>query len=149
MSKLMKLAFTCHLLAALLLSIFGLVYLFRPEFMPYHAVAVSQSWVDVEPSFQVLILALMRVVGGAWLATAMAIVILLFFPFRRGDKWARWAIFAVGMCASVSSLYATIYVTTNTPATAPWAAASVGLLLLFVGLVLSLGASDNSDSLRK
>jgi hypothetical protein len=148
MPKSMKLAFTCHLLGALLLSVFGLVYLFRPEFMPYHADAVALGWSEVEPSFQVLILALMRVVGGAWLAAAMAIVILLFFPFRRGEKWACWAIIIVGMCASVPSLYATVYVTQNTPATAPWAVASVGILLFIVGFALSLGASKNKESVR-
>lgn len=59
MSKLMKIAFGCHLVAALLLLIFGLVYLFRPEFMPYHAVALDREWSTVERPYQVLILALM------------------------------------------------------------------------------------------
>ena len=138
MTTSMKLAFACHLLAALLLTVFGLTYLFRPEFMPYHAAAVARQWSDVEPSFQVLILALMRVVGGAWLATAIAIFILLLVPFRRGNVWGRWAILAVGMCTLVPSLYATVYVTQNTPATAPWLAVLAGMLLLILGFGLSL-----------
>jgi hypothetical protein len=56
MSRRMKIAFGCHLLATLILATFGLIYLFRPEFMPYHAVAVGMPWAEVSPSFQVLIL---------------------------------------------------------------------------------------------
>ncbi|NJL45230.1 MAG: hypothetical protein HC922_04710 [Leptolyngbyaceae cyanobacterium SM2_3_12] len=103
-----RLAFGCHLVAALLLSLFGFVYLFRPEFMPYHAVALSRDWDAVERPVQILILALMRVVGGAWLATALAVMILLLIPFRQGAPWARWAIPAAGLVAAVPSLYATL-----------------------------------------
>ena len=41
MSNRMKLAFGCHLLAVLVLAAFAVTYLFRSEFMPYHAVAVG------------------------------------------------------------------------------------------------------------
>jgi hypothetical protein len=44
MNKRMKIAFSCHLLAILGLAIIGLIYLFRTEFMPYHAVAVGRNW---------------------------------------------------------------------------------------------------------
>lgn len=67
MSIRMKLAFSCYFLSGVLLVGFGLVYMFRAEFMPYHAVAVGMSWAEVPPQFQVLILALMKGVGAhAW-----------------------------------------------------------------------------------
>ncbi|NER79939.1 MAG: hypothetical protein F6K42_10215 [Leptolyngbya sp. SIO1D8] len=138
MSKSMRIAFGCHLAAALLLLIFGLVYLFRPEFMPYHSDALAREWSAVERPYQVLILALMRVTGGAWLATAMAMVILLLFPFRQGDKWARWTIPAVGLVVSGSAFYATAYVRQHTPGNPPWIAVVVGMLLSVIGLVISL-----------
>ena len=53
--------------------------------MPYHSEALGSSWSDVEPKTQVLILALMRVAGGGFLATGLAISILLIIPFRAGD----------------------------------------------------------------
>lgn len=139
MSKKMKLAFGCHLLATLLVAAFAVVYLFRSEFMPYHSVAVGMTWAEVPPSFQVLILALMRAVGGACLAVVVLLLILLFLPFRQGVVWARWAIPAGGLVLSAGSLYAMLYVWLNTPATPPWMAAVVGALLSVAGLILSLG----------
>ena len=60
MSTRIRIAFWCYLLGTLMVTAFGIVYLVRPEFMAYHAVAVGMPWVAVAPSFQVLILALMR-----------------------------------------------------------------------------------------
>ena len=70
MSKRMKVAFCCHLLAILGLAIVGLIYIFRSEFMPYHAVAVGRNWAEVESAFQVLILALIKTFGGATFSAA-------------------------------------------------------------------------------
>ncbi len=134
----LKVAFFCHLLALLLLIAFGLIYLFRSEFMPYHAVAVGKSWAEVEPAFQILILALMKVTGGGFLASAFAIGIFLFKAFRKGQRWSFWAIPITGLIASLSSLYVTINVTVNTPASPPWIAAALGTILLTVGFIFSL-----------
>jgi hypothetical protein len=138
MSGRIKIAFLCYLLTLPLLIIFGLIYLFRPEFMPYHAVAVGQSWSELDASFQILILAMMRVVGGGFLATACAIGILLFKPFRQGIRWTYWATPVIGLISGLSSLYATIYVARNTPASPPWMAAALGVILLVVGVIFSV-----------
>ena len=139
MSTRMKAAFGCHLLATLIVAAFGVTYLFRPEFMPYHAVAVGMPWADVTPSFRVLILALMRVIGGACLAVVVLELILLFVPFRQGVAWARWAIPAGGLVICAGALYGMLYVGLNTSATPPWIAPVVAALLLMAGLLLSLG----------
>lgn len=133
----LRLAFICYLLVLPPLIVFGLIYLFRSAFMPYHAVAVGHSWSDVDPAFQILILALMRVAGGGFLTTAVAMGIMLFKPFRQGRPWAYWAIPGVGLISLLSSLYATAYVTRHTPASPPWIAAGLGVLLLCTGLILS------------
>ena len=91
MSKRMKVAFCCHLLVVLYLTL-GLIYLFRSEFMPYHAVAVGRSWSEVDSEIQILLLALIRALGGATFTAALSMGILLFIPFRQGIRWARWAI---------------------------------------------------------
>jgi hypothetical protein len=137
MSARLRLAFVCYLLQLPPFIIFGVIYLTRSAFMPYHAVAVGHSWPDVDPAFQILILALMRVAGGGFLTTACAIGFLLFKPFRQGRRWAYWAIPAVGLISTLSSLYATAYVTSNTPASPPWIAAGLGVLLLCTGVILS------------
>jgi len=138
MSKRMKIAFCCHLLAILSLAIIGLIYLFRSEFMPYHAVAVGRKWVEVESAFQILILALVKAFGGANFSTALAMGILLFIPFRQGIQWARWAIPAIGFAAELPALYVTLSVTLNTPATPPWKGVVLIMIFLLMGLILSL-----------
>ena len=139
MNTRMKIAFGCHLLATLIVAAFGVTYLFRSEFMPYHSFAVGMPWTDVGPSFQVLILALMRALGGTCLAVVLLELILLFVPFRQGVVWARWAIPAGGLVLSAGALYAMFYVGLNTPATPPWIAPVVGAVLLVAGLLFSLG----------
>jgi hypothetical protein len=139
MNMRMKAAFACHFLATLIAVAFGLVYLLRGEFMPYHAVAVGMSWNQVDSSFQVLIVGLMRALGGACLAVAVLQFILLLVPFRRGEKWACWAIPAGGLVIAGTALYVMVYVALNTPATPPWPAPAAAGLLLVVGLLLSLG----------
>jgi hypothetical protein len=134
----LKVAFLCYLLALPFPLIFGLIYLFRSEFMPYHAVAVGQSWSEVDPAFQILILALMRATGGGLLVTACAIGALLFKPFRQGIRWAYWAIPVIGLISSLSSLYATVYVARSTPASPPWKAAALVTILLVIGFILSV-----------
>jgi hypothetical protein len=138
MSGTLKAAFLCYLLSLPLLYIFGLIYIFRSEFMPYHAVAVGQSWSEVDPAYQVLILALMKVAGAGLLGIAFSINIFLFKFFRHGIQWSFWAIPITGSFASLSTLYATIYVSQNTPASPPVLAASLGFILLILGFILSL-----------
>ena len=138
MSGRLKVAFLCYLLALLILITFGLIYLFRQEFMPYHEVIVGKSWSELEPALQILFLASMRIVGGCFLALACAIGILLYKPFRQGMRWAYWAIPVISLIASLSMLFATIYVARNTQASPPWIGAALGILLVVTGFILSL-----------
>jgi hypothetical protein len=137
MSRRMKIAFGCYLAVHLLFATFAAIYLLRPQFMPYHAVAVGMRWEEVGRPFQILILGLMRVLGGSLLAAAFVGALLLFWPFRQGASWARWAIPAHGLIVASSSLYGTLYVELNTPAKSPWVAAAAAVVLLVSGAVLS------------
>ena len=129
----MKLAFVCHFLTTILILVFAAIYLFRSEFMPYHAVAIAKDWAEVEPSFQTLILALMRAAGGAWLGVGVGMMLILMIPFRVGLHWAKWTLPLLGIIVSVSALYATLLVRWNTPANPPWIAAALGIILSLVG----------------
>ena len=137
MSKRMKAAFGCHALALLIIAAVGVIYLSRTQFMPYHAVALGRSWADVDQALQILLLALIRALGGACLATALAIGIFLVIPFRKGVFWARWAIPVVGLVAQLPLLYATLSVALNTPATPPWIGVLLIIVLLIAGFILS------------
>lgn len=134
-----KIAFFCYLLAAFVLAVFGLVYFFRPEFMPYHARAVGKTWAELEPGIRWLMLAFLRIIGGGWMAIAAAIGIMAFIPFRRGEAWARLAVPIVGLISGIASLYGTLLVKLNTPGSPPWQAPALGLVLIVVGFLFSLG----------
>lgn len=118
--------------------VFAAMYLFRPEFMPYHEVAVGRPWAEVSEEYQVLILALMRVSGGGWLATSVGILLLLLFPYRKGKFWAYLGIPAIGLSALIPTLMATLHVKENSPATPPYLLAVVLIGLLITTIILSL-----------
>ena len=136
-----RLALACHGLAALLLVAFGAAYLARSEFMPYHRDAIGLEWGDLHARVQALLLALMRGVGGGFLASGLAMLLLLAFPFRRGERWARWAVPAVGAAAGAGALYAVLLLRAYTPASLALLSVAVGLGLIGLGLVLSLVAA--------
>jgi hypothetical protein len=119
-------------LVTLLGFVFTYLYLSRPEFMPYHAVAVGKDWEAVEPGIQTLILALMRVSGGGWLAASMAMGLLLIQSFREEKLWIYAFITLVGLSATIPTLLATLLVRNHSPANPPWIAAAmaIGILLL-------------------
>ena len=142
MTRLQKWAMLCHSIAMLLLAGFGVIYLFKTEFMPYHAIAVGRSWAEIDAGLQLLLLALMKVAGGGWLATAIAIGVLLAWPFRAGLRWSYWAIPAIGLVAALSSLFVTIYMANHSPANPPWFAAAIGVCCLCAGLILSLNSKS-------
>jgi hypothetical protein len=129
-------AFLCFLLSCILCAALGLLYLFSPKFMPYHAIAIGTSWEELTPAYQALFLALIRGVGGGFLASATACFILLFIPYRAKAAWARWALLIVGLLVGVSMLYASLIVMQETPASPPWYAATLGIALTIVGFVL-------------
>ncbi len=128
----------CDGLVALLGLAFAFAYLFRPEFMSYHSVAVHEIWADVDPGYQILIIALMRVSGGGFLAISVAIIMLL-YQFHKQDKvWPVTAIFFIGQSILIPTLYATLLVKNHTGANPPWIAAAAAIGLLLIGWILAL-----------
>ncbi len=132
-----KLAFVCYLLVLLFLGAFGLLYLFSPKFLPYHAMAIGTTWENLAPAYRILILALMKSAGAGFLGSTIAGLFILFIPFRSGSPWARWAILIIGLAVTSPTLYATLTVKWGTPASPPWIAPLIGMFLVFVGFVLS------------
>jgi hypothetical protein len=118
--------------------IFAALYLFRPEFMPYHEVAVGREWTEIDPSIQVLILALMRVSGGAFLTTSIALLFLMLVPLRNGKSWPFLAIPMIGLATLIPSMVATFSVKFNTPANPPYLLTAVLSGLLLIVFVLAL-----------
>jgi hypothetical protein len=100
--------------------VLGTIYLFRPTFMPYHAAALGKEWAELDAATQVLIKALMEVAAGGWLALGALLLLLVAFPIRRGERWARWAAPVATLLFYVPTLLATLSVLQQTPASPPW-----------------------------
>ncbi|MBN1429585.1 MAG: hypothetical protein JXB07_14540 [Anaerolineae bacterium] len=131
-------AFVVYALSVLLFCVFGIFYLVRSQFMPYHQEAVGKPWHQLDSRLQALLIGLMRTAGGGLLATGVAIAILLLTPFRAGEPWAKYAIPVIGLVGAIPSLYATMMVRSRTQAHSPVAASAAGVGLLVLGFVLSL-----------
>jgi hypothetical protein len=133
-----KIALVVFSIFILISFFFAFLYLFMPQFMPYHADAVKMQWDAVAKEFQILILALMRTCGGGWLATAIGMSFILFIPFRKDLRWANLALLLVGLTAAVPSLIATLLVQFNTTASPPWIVAAISIVLVIIGFFLAL-----------
>jgi hypothetical protein len=138
MSTLTLISFISYSCVALVSILFGLIYLLRNQFMPYHAEALSLSWSELEENMQVLILALMRAVGGGFLATGLAILVLLIIPFKTGNTWSIYTIPAISLCISIGTLYATLLVKTKTPGKPPIVLSILALALTIIGFIFSI-----------
>jgi hypothetical protein len=146
MNTKLKFAFLCHTINALAMMVIGSVYVFGNEFMPFHSDVIQTNWEDLDKFQQVLYLGMMRTEGAGFLASALAIVILLLIPFKQGKVWSYWAIAAIGLVEYLPTLIATFNVSRITSASPPWPAILGGCLLLIIGLILSIsnnGAAVN------
>jgi hypothetical protein len=114
----------------------GATYMFRDSFMPYHAVALGQSWVELDAATQTLLKALMEVAAGGWFALGVLVLLLVAIPIRRGERWARLAAPAAVLLFYVPTLLATLSVALQTPASPPWRSNAVACLCAVVGILL-------------
>ena len=121
---------------ALVSLVLGAIYLFRDSFMPYHAAALGRGWGELEPATQALLKALMEVAAGGWLALGALVLLLVAFPIRRGERWARLAAPAALLLFYVPTLLATLSVLHETPASPPWRFNVLACLCAVVGFLL-------------
>lgn len=63
--------------AFLLMSVFAVTYLSRSQFMSHHAEAINRPWQALDANLQLLLLALIRLIGWGWLAIACAGAVML------------------------------------------------------------------------
>ena len=109
-------AFWCYFVAMAGPGAWGIMCLLRDEFMPYHSAAVGVSWSEVPGAFQGLILALLKLVGAAWLTGAAAVLVMLLVPFRQGVRWTHWAIPSLALLHCAGVVDAMLHVALNTSA---------------------------------
>ncbi len=123
--------------AAAISFIFGLVYLLKDSFMPYHSEAISLKWEEVGTSTQFLILALMRATAGGYIALAFTIFFLQYKLLINKLHWIPLLILIIGTISGVCTVYAEFIVSTHTPGKPPIVAAITGELLLIAGFIFN------------
>ena len=134
------LAFGCYLLAFFIVCLFAAAYLKRSDFMPYHGQAVDRPWAQIDPRMQVLLMALIRVVGAAWIALTGAGVMLAWLIFF-GGHFALPQLLAFQLFCLVATLPPVLVasgVRRRTGARTPVPAGAAVVLLSVIGFVLAL-----------
>lgn len=119
----------------------GLLYLTTQTFMPYHADALTVPWEQLPSHHQGFVLGVIRGMGAGSFAVALALLLILLIPFRRGDRWSFWAVPLIGVVFTALTAYAAITIDTLTPASTPWRQ-TLGLTAVYaVGALISFWPS--------
>ena len=66
-----KIGFIIYYTAMVLIVLFGGMYMFKPSFMPYHAVIVKLNWEQIPLSEQILVRALMIATVGVTISVGI------------------------------------------------------------------------------
>jgi hypothetical protein len=111
--------------------------------MPYHQQVIGMKWSVVAPRFQMMFLAFLHGSGISMFSLGIATLFLLFFPFRKGEIWCRWAISAIYLPVGIYVFYIARDLHTNTQASTPWQFAAILILITIVGAILSIKKSDD------
>ena len=127
-------------LAALVSLLFGVRYLVTRQFMPYHAAVAGKAWKDIEPGVQTIILGMLKILAGGFLAYGIALLWLL-IPLAQKQAWAPWAVITITLASVLPSVYVTIWLRQFAPsAPTPVAPALAVLIVALVGGALSFVA---------
>jgi hypothetical protein len=129
-----KVGLTLLLLAGILSIGAGGRYLLTGEFMPYHAVVAGKAWSQLEPGVQVIILGMLKILGGGFASCGIALLWLL-VPLHRNESWARWAALTIAFAVWVPTQYVTLVLRAAAPqAQTPIVPTAVILLLVVLGV---------------
>ncbi|MDJ0993130.1 MAG: hypothetical protein QNI90_06125 [Dinoroseobacter sp.] len=132
-----KVVLGIYLVVGLVNLIMGVIYFSSNEFLSYHSQATGASWDEVDPSTQTLILALMKLAGGGWLALGFFTISLTLAELRKSNSFARWILPIGTILFYLVSFVVTWGIYRNTGAASPWAPS-----LAMIALALVAFAAD-------
>jgi hypothetical protein len=107
--------------------------------MPYHAQVIGKNWAEIDRGIQIIILALMKVFGAGAITVGLISLVVLFIPFRRGERWANWTLFFTPIVYNGLSFFVTFKVYLVTNASTPWPSMLLGIVMGLAGFLFSLG----------
>ena len=99
--------FSLYSLVGTALLLQGVRYIVATSFMPYHSEVIATPWASLGQNHQTLILGLLKGFGAGSFCVGLAIILMAFIPFRRGQTWSRWALPAVAGTYTGSLVYVT------------------------------------------
>lgn len=146
MNKFQKKSFIGFLLVSIGLGACGVSYLLANKIMPFHAAAMGVSWEKLTPGIQIMSLNFMKAEGIGFLTTSIAILFLLFKPFRKGETWSSWAILAISLNEIVLILFRIIDVNSKTPARLPIIPFITMACIVLISFVLSFMTDRKSSN---
>ena len=134
----LNLALAAVLLVAFGAILFGVRYMRREAYLPYHAAVAGKSFSELDPGIQVIILGMLKIIGGGF-ATLGVALLWLCFALHEGARWAPWAILTISAVALGPMLYVAITLRTFRPdAQTPVRPTLAMMVLILVGVGLSL-----------
>jgi len=127
----LNLAIAPLVIAGLAGLLFGVRYMRREAYLPYHAAVAGKAWSELDPGVQIVILCMLRLIGGGF-ATFGVTILWLCYALHEGVRWAPWAILTV----SIFALGPTVYVAAKLRAFRPDANTPVRPTLMLIALIL-------------
>ena len=124
----------------------GAVLLLRPDWLSYQAELAGREWSELEPAIQQLWLGQQKMLGSALLAVGALIAVVLYYPFRRGEYWSRWALLLAGSWQAAGALGVLYHQGIWSPATFPAALVWAELALFLLGFVLTGGERSGKET---
>jgi hypothetical protein len=137
----LKISNALYMIIAVSFIVTGLAYLLYPQIMPYHEQAIGRSWSELDSSLQILLRGMMKLISAGFFVSALSIIILLMGPFRKGEKWSKWAVAAVSFVYSGFLIYVTSEIAYHTGAMTPWPLS----ILLMAGTLIAFALSMLSE----
>ncbi|RWU03272.1 hypothetical protein DWB63_11750 [Pseudodesulfovibrio sp. S3] len=133
-----RIAFVCYLGVSLLLMGFGIRYYFGGELMPYHLEAIGVPWETLPETLRFMFLLFMNGVGVGFICVSAAMLVMLFVPFRRGERWADLTLPGIGLAVSGMLVVMMCSIMQHTTARPPMTMVLVtcGVLLFAAALTL-------------
>src|SRR5260221_5320451 len=110
----LDLALAAVLLVAFGAILFGVRYMRREAFLPYHADVVGKSWGELDAGVQVIILGMLKIIGAGF-ATLGVTLLWLCFALHEGARWAPWAILTVSAVWARPTLYVSLPIHRHLP----------------------------------
>ena len=134
----LDLALAPLLIAAFAITLFGVRYMRRQAFLPYHGAVAGKSWSELDPGIQAVILGMLKIIGGGFITLGVSLLWLC-FALHEGVRWAPWAILTISGVALVPMLYVALALRSfQADAETPVMPTVVLMALIVVGVGLSI-----------